>query len=308
MYNTSTSTELALTEDSALRAKFASRVEVLDRVSPVHTLGDTEYVTTDLVAAYFDVDIETIKKLVQRHRTELETNGFAILAGQDRQEFLRDIESLYSGERRGRSMAVFTRRAVLNVAMLLRDSERARAIRTALLNMAEPHADDLLATEFVIDPTDTDGLLDRLEYQSHMTTQAISLARQAITRAEVAEKKAEQAELVVSFLEPKADAWEKLANAKGDYDAKRAADILSRDPAIEIGRTRLFAWLRSNGLINFSNRPYKKFSEYLTERMTSYEHPKTGDEMLRAQLRITARGMQYLHQQLGGVERLDLSE
>ncbi|MET7692513.1 restriction endonuclease [Streptomyces sp. NPDC005483] len=75
--------------------------------------------------------LEAVKSLVKDHRTELETNGYHLLTG----EQLRSFKNLSGIQSRTASLALFSRRAVLNVAMLLRDSEVARQVRVYLLDM-----------------------------------------------------------------------------------------------------------------------------------------------------------------------------
>ncbi|MEU6177795.1 restriction endonuclease [Streptomyces coeruleorubidus] len=65
------------------------------------------------------------------HRTELEASGYHLLTGEE----LRSFKNLSGIQSRTRSLALFPRRAVLNVAMLLRDSEVARQVRVYLLDM-----------------------------------------------------------------------------------------------------------------------------------------------------------------------------
>src|SRR5690606_37697735 len=65
------------------------------------------------------------------------------------------------------------------------------------------------------------------------------------------------AEARIAELEPAADAWEKLAEAKGDYSVREAAQILSRDPLITTGQNRLFAYLRQIGWLDKSGIPYQ---------------------------------------------------
>lgn len=67
---------------------------------------------------------------------------------------------------------------------------------------------------------------------------ALRLAADQFERAELATARAIE-------LEPSAAAWDKLATATGDYAVADAAKILSRDPAIRIGRDRLFTLLRA---------------------------------------------------------------
>ncbi|MFG2723923.1 hypothetical protein [Streptomyces canus] len=107
------------------------RTAVLDRVKALSLLPDGMHVTTAMVAAYFNVTVEAIRALVHDHRAELEANGYRVLAGTE----LSDFKQLSGVQSRTRSLAIFSRRAVLNVATLLRDSEVARQVRVYLLDM-----------------------------------------------------------------------------------------------------------------------------------------------------------------------------
>ncbi|MFJ4786048.1 restriction endonuclease [Streptomyces sp. NPDC088794] len=107
------------------------RTDVLDRVKALSLLPDGMHVTTAMVATYFGVGLEAVKSLVKDHRAELEANGYHLLTGEE----LRSLKDLSGIQSRARSLALFSRRAVLNVAMLLRDSEVARQVRVYLLDM-----------------------------------------------------------------------------------------------------------------------------------------------------------------------------
>lgn len=125
-----TPNELVLTESRTARQQYGSRIDVLDKVRVIPLLPDDLHVTTEGVAAYFDAPIETIKSLVKDHRPELEANGYQVLDGEELRS-LKDLCGIYS---RSRSLALFDRRTLLNVAMLLRDSEVARQVRRHLLD------------------------------------------------------------------------------------------------------------------------------------------------------------------------------
>jgi uncharacterized coiled-coil protein SlyX len=91
------------------------------------------------VARYFEVSTEVIKKVTQRHRPELNENGLHVLRGNELRLFHRDMLSLCDGEgesypQAATQLTVYGRRTVLNIAMLLRDSDIARCVRTYLLN------------------------------------------------------------------------------------------------------------------------------------------------------------------------------
>jgi hypothetical protein len=135
-------TEIALLESRAMRVEHAGRIEALDKVKALVLLPDSIHVSTEGVARYFEVSTEVIKKVTQRHREELTENGMQVLKGSELVKYQRDSLSLsYEGEvsypQRRSSLTLFTRRAVLNIAMLLRDSDIARRVRTHLLDAEE---------------------------------------------------------------------------------------------------------------------------------------------------------------------------
>ncbi|ATW49428.1 hypothetical protein [Streptomyces peucetius] len=135
-------TEMVLLESRAMRVEHAGRVEALDKVKALALLPDSMHVSTEGVARYFEVSTEVIKKVTQRHRDELTENGMQVLKGSDLGEYQRDSLSLsYEGEagypQRRSSLTLFTRRTVLNIAMLLRDSDIARRVRSYLLDAEE---------------------------------------------------------------------------------------------------------------------------------------------------------------------------
>ncbi|OEU96068.1 restriction endonuclease [Streptomyces oceani] len=123
--------EGVLVESRTMRASVAEHTEALDRAKTLSLLPDGMHVTTRMVADYFEVGIEAIRSLVKDHRAELSENGYRVLTGAEVESF-KDLTSL--DKYTGRHLALFTRRTVLNVAMLLRDSIVARHVRTNLLD------------------------------------------------------------------------------------------------------------------------------------------------------------------------------
>lgn len=126
--------------------------------------------------------------------------------------------------------------------------------------------------------------------------------------------RADAAEAKVAELEPAADAWNTLAKANGDYAVADAAKVLSRDPSIKIGRDRLFTVLRElrwayRQEIDGRHRAYQRAIEAgrLSELPSSHYHPRTGELILDPpQVRVTVKGLEYLHQHLGGTAQLRL--
>ncbi|MCU1408510.1 MAG: hypothetical protein JWM23_590 [Microbacteriaceae bacterium] len=108
----------------------------------------------------------------------------------------------------------------------------------------------------------------------------------------------------VKELEPKADAWDAIASAAGDYSVGDAAKILAR-AGIPTGPTRLFDQLES---IKWTyrggdGRP-RAYAErvdkgYLSEKPSFRYHPGTGDRIVNTpQVRVTVKGIERLRQRL----------
>ncbi|MFE3825176.1 restriction endonuclease [Streptomyces sp. NPDC059092] len=122
--------EIVLLESSSLRASVAERDEVLDKVKELALSPDGLHATTKDVAAYFEVSESVIRAVIHDHRSELQSNGYRVLSGEE----LSCFKQLSGIQSRSRSIGIFSRRAVLNTAMLLRDSIVARQVRTYLLD------------------------------------------------------------------------------------------------------------------------------------------------------------------------------
>jgi anti-repressor protein len=106
----------------------------------------------------------------------------------------------------------------------------------------------------------------------------------------------------VAELAPAANSWAQLAEAKGDYSLREAAQILDRDPSIRTGQNRLAKTLKTFGWTDRNGQPYQRQVEMgrLVVRTRSYDHPTTGEQMATLQVRVTVRGLQVLHQEMGG--------
>jgi phage antirepressor YoqD-like protein len=138
--------ELALTESRTLRQQHATRTDVLDKVKALLLLPDGVHATVEMVAEYFEVSVDTIKSAVKDHRAELEANGYRVLKGADLRRFVRSHKDLANLiDPMTRQLALFDRRAILNVGQLLREAEVARQVRTALLDVEESAAHRQLA-------------------------------------------------------------------------------------------------------------------------------------------------------------------
>jgi hypothetical protein len=129
------SNELILTESRTMRMQTIERTDALDKVKALSMLPDSLHVTTEMAAAYYEVDTQAIHSLVRRNRDELTQNGMRTIQGAELRAFKTETggqgDHLFNGVR---SLRLFTRRALLNVGQLLTESEVARRVRQYLLN------------------------------------------------------------------------------------------------------------------------------------------------------------------------------
>lgn len=120
-------------EVKELREKTIDRIDVLDKVGTLLLLPNTEYATTEMVAEFYNESVETIRQVVVRHNKEIVSDGYKTLTGNE----LSDIKSLCQIKSRARSLAIFPKRAILRIGMLLRDSNVAIELRTKLLDIIQ---------------------------------------------------------------------------------------------------------------------------------------------------------------------------
>ena len=133
------------------RQQFANRVEVLEKVKALFLIPQLCMATTEQVAEYFSVSIEAIRQLVRRNKDELEANGSTVYSqAQFEEQKLQNVTSVRESKNsmmymiddcifqvNTRGIRLFPPRAILCMAMMLRDSAVAAEIRTQLLNLVE---------------------------------------------------------------------------------------------------------------------------------------------------------------------------
>lgn len=142
----------------------------MQMVKELLLLDGTELATTEMVATYYDVkSIETINSVIKDHREELENNGLKVykgseLANSDVMSFkdftrnranykfeLNDGTTLSVG---GKGITLFTKRTILNVGMLLRDSDVAIELRSRLLDIVHDADKGIGNTQTVVEEID----------------------------------------------------------------------------------------------------------------------------------------------------------
>ena len=91
------------------------------------------------VADFFEISTRTVDNYLQRYDQELHHNGYEVLRGNRLKKFKKHYLSQFGNEisfvTKTTVLGVFDFRAFLNIAMLLAESERARLLRQAILDI-----------------------------------------------------------------------------------------------------------------------------------------------------------------------------
>lgn len=106
--------------------------------------------TREQVAKFYGVDHNTIKWTVNSHREELESDGMRHMKYSEIKGLINLTLNLELMKELGIGKVganIFTKRAILRVGMLLRDSEVAKEVRTQLLNIEEHTAAEVKTYE-----------------------------------------------------------------------------------------------------------------------------------------------------------------
>lgn len=261
------STDLTLVTARADRDELVARTDVLDKVGALRTLPDDMHVQTAEVASFYEVDPGTVRQIVNRNREELDDDGYTVTS---RSEFEGSYKMSLPST--ASTVALFPRRAVLRIGMLLRDSEVARQVRDMLLSVEAASA-----PQFVVPQTLSEAL--RLAADEHDA--------RTIAEAKVAE------------LEPKAELADNYLIAQGGAR-------LVREVAKTLGmkERELRAFMLDEKLIFVRHSPcgeiqydhYAQFAHYFLPREKVVQHQ--WGSCSHYTLMILPRGVELLSQRM----------
>jgi len=258
-------TEENLLNDENVRESHLEKMEVLSKVKELITLPNTELMTTKMVAEWYEVDQEAIKKLSQRHEKELIENGMAFKKYREIKDLVkRDNMSPLKISPRGSN--VFSNRALLNVGMLLRDSQIAKEVRSALLDQQEVMADEqktsgidkkqILLLNIIQATDESERAVALSEYNEYMQRHQKQLEEQIEKQKPMVEKYG------VFMQSDKLFTFTKVAK----YISTRAE---KEDVNLKISPQKLTEKLRNKGVLSknksgdkYTNLPNKYYEQY----------------------------------------------
>lgn len=131
-------TTSAVARKNVLNNPYAlEQLEVNLQLGGLKFQGETVF-TKRQAAEILTVDERTIDRYVNSNGTELQANGYRVLKGKSLKELrLMDVDDINVVDISPKtpSLGIFSFRALLNLSMLVTESERARAIRSRMLDI-----------------------------------------------------------------------------------------------------------------------------------------------------------------------------
>ncbi|MES2676756.1 MAG: DNA-binding protein [Pseudomonadota bacterium] len=130
-------TTSVIARQSALNNPFAiQKIEKEFKLDGILWNGNPVFLKSQ-VAALFDIDERTINRYLESSEDELKKNGYRVLRGDELNE-LKDflVAQDIDVPSKTTQLGIFNFRSVLNLAMLLTESQKAREIRSRILDIA----------------------------------------------------------------------------------------------------------------------------------------------------------------------------
>ena len=99
-------------------------------------LFEDEYrFTKKMVADFYEVDISTINRYLAEYEDELKHNGYVLCKGKHLKDLKLQFGHLINETSKTTQLGLFNFRAFLNIGMLLTESEKAKQVRSVILDI-----------------------------------------------------------------------------------------------------------------------------------------------------------------------------
>ena len=128
-------TKSAIDRQNVLNNKFAIE-KLQEQLGLSGMLFNDEYkFTLNQILEFYNIERETISRYLTQFEDELKHNGYELLKGQKLKEFKTEFGHLLGDSKKAPQLGVFNFRAFLNLGMLLTESEKAKALRSKMLDI-----------------------------------------------------------------------------------------------------------------------------------------------------------------------------
>lgn len=110
--------------------------KVQSQIGVTGMLFNGEYLfTKQMVADFYEVDTSTIDRYLSSYGEELKHNGYILCKGKSLKEFKLQFAHLINEASKTTQLGLFNFRAFLNIGMLLTESDKAKQVRSIMLDL-----------------------------------------------------------------------------------------------------------------------------------------------------------------------------
>ena len=268
-------------------------IHILEQVRSILTIGKTDLITIQMCAGYFEVSISAIKMLISRHKDEFKENGLKVYSRKEINDmFSNDSDVILEKTDRykdvlkshhvtleiaNRGLSLMTKRTLLNIGMLLRDSEVAKELRYRILDIVHDAENGNGSIETVVNEIDEEKKLS-MELGTAIVEGNLSKVVEITTKINELKNKR------ISELQPKADWFADFMAREGTYTSTQIAKLFNLSSAKKLNKL-----LYENRIIY---RQGKNWLPYATTDESWYKLVVGNkDEFSYSQLRFTPVGI-----------------
>lgn len=267
-------------------------IHVLEQVKDILTIEETDFATVQMCAEYFEVSERRIRQIINEINEELKDNGLKMY---NKEKFLREInlplrnnkqmngksiltfENGYELIFPNRGMYLMTKRTLLNIGMLLRDSEVAKELRRRILDIVHDAENGNGSIETVVNEIDEEKKLS-MELGAAIVEGNLSKVVEITTKINELKNKR------ISELQPRANWFDDFMNSEGSYTSTQVAKLLNISSA-----KRLNKLLYENQVIFKQGEPWLPYAT--TDKSWYKIVVGNKDEFSYSQLRFTPVGI-----------------
>lgn len=146
-----------------------NNIRVLESVKEILTIGNNEIITIKMTAEYFEVGLSTLEMCISNNKKELKENGLEVLTGKKIKEILVTQDNCVTNFRgyfecdgvkfANGNNTILTKRTLLNIGMLLRDSKIAKELRKRILDIVHDSEDNKGSVRNIVNEIDEETKL-----------------------------------------------------------------------------------------------------------------------------------------------------
>lgn len=120
---------------NVLNNKYALEI-IITNLDVPGILFEGEYrFTKKMVADFYEVEERTIERYIEKNRNELSANGYILCKGKQLKELKLQFAPVINVGSKTTQLGLFNFRSFLNIGMLLTESEKAKEIRSVILDI-----------------------------------------------------------------------------------------------------------------------------------------------------------------------------